>query len=37
VDTRPPKSGRALEKAGFAMVREVEDADEAGNVVLVTD
>jgi Phage integrase family len=37
VDTRPPKSGRVLEKAGFAMVREVEDADEAGNVVLVTD
>src|SRR5262245_48416531 len=28
-----PQSGRVLEKAGFAMVREMDDADEAGNVV----
>jgi RimJ/RimL family protein N-acetyltransferase len=30
-----PQSGRALEKSGFAMVRETEDADAAGNVVRV--
>ena len=27
-----PESGRVLEKAGFAMVREMDDTDEAGNV-----
>jgi RimJ/RimL family protein N-acetyltransferase len=32
-----PESGRVLEKAGFAMVRDMEDADEAGNVVHVTE
>jgi RimJ/RimL family protein N-acetyltransferase len=28
-----PQSGRVLVKAGFALVREMDDADEAGNVV----
>ena len=28
-----PESGRVLEKAGFAMVREMDDTDEAGNAV----
>ena len=28
-----PASGRVLEKAGFARVGEVDDADEEGNVV----
>jgi RimJ/RimL family protein N-acetyltransferase len=32
-----PQSGRVLEKAGFAMVREMDDADEAGNVVRVKE
>ena len=32
-----PQSGRVLEKAGFARVREIEDADEAGNVVRVEE
>ena len=27
-----PESGRVLEKAGFAMVREMDDTDEAGTV-----
>jgi hypothetical protein len=27
-----PQSGRVLEKAGFPLVREMDDADEAGNV-----
>ena len=30
-----PQSGRVLEKAGFAMAREIDDADESGNVVRV--
>ena len=30
-----PASGRALEKAGFAMVREMDDADDEGNVARV--
>ena len=32
-----PQSGRVLEKAGFAVVQEMEDADEAGNVVRVKE
>jgi RimJ/RimL family protein N-acetyltransferase len=32
-----PRSGRVLEKAGFAMVREMNDSDEAGNVVRVKE
>ena len=32
-----PRSGRVLEKAGFARGREMEDADEAGNVVRVEE
>jgi RimJ/RimL family protein N-acetyltransferase len=32
-----PQSGRVLEKAGFAMVREIDDADEEGNVLRVTE
>src|SRR5919109_1021695 len=32
-----PQSGRVLEKAGFAMVREMEDADAEGNVVRVKE
>src|SRR3954447_18869500 len=32
-----PESGRVLEKAGFAMVREIDDADEDGNVVRVQE
>jgi len=32
-----PESGRVLEKAGFAMVREVDDADEDGNAVRVKE
>jgi RimJ/RimL family protein N-acetyltransferase len=32
-----PQSGRVLEKAGFAMVQEMDDADEARNVVRVTE
>jgi RimJ/RimL family protein N-acetyltransferase len=32
-----PQSGRVLEKAGFARVREMEDADEVGNVVRVEE
>jgi RimJ/RimL family protein N-acetyltransferase len=31
------ESGRVLEKAGFAMVREMDDADDAGNVVRVKE
>jgi RimJ/RimL family protein N-acetyltransferase len=30
-----PQSGRVLEKAGFSMVRETDDADKAGNVLRV--
>jgi RimJ/RimL family protein N-acetyltransferase len=32
-----PESGRVVEKAGFAMVREVDDTDEAGNVLRVKE
>jgi RimJ/RimL family protein N-acetyltransferase len=32
-----PESGRVLEKAGFAIVREMDDADEEGNVVRVKE
>ena len=32
-----PQSGRVLEKAGFAMVREMADTDEAGNVLRVKE
>ena len=32
-----PESGRVLEKAGFALVREIDDADEDGNVVRVEE
>ena len=32
-----PESGRVLEKAGFASAREVDDADEDGNVVRVKE
>src|SRR5215207_5827660 len=32
-----PESGRVLEKAGFAMVRQIDDADENGNVVRVEE
>ena len=32
-----PQSGRVLEKAGFALLREMDDADEAGNVVRVNE
>ena len=32
-----PQSGRVLKKAGFARVREIEDADEADNVVRVEE
>jgi RimJ/RimL family protein N-acetyltransferase len=32
-----PESGRVLEKAGFTMGREMDDADEAGNVVRVKE
>ena len=32
-----PESGRVLEKAGFAMVREMDDTDEAGNAVRVKE
>lgn len=32
-----PQSGRVLEKAGFAVVREVDDADESGDVVRVRE
>ena len=32
-----PESGRVVEKAGFAMVREMDDTDEAGNVLLVKE
>jgi RimJ/RimL family protein N-acetyltransferase len=32
-----PESGRVLEKSGFAMVREMDDTDEAGNVVRVKE
>jgi len=32
-----PESGRVLEKAGFAMAREIDDADEDGNVVRVKE
>jgi RimJ/RimL family protein N-acetyltransferase len=32
-----PESGRVLEKVGFAMVREIDDADEEGNVVRVKE
>jgi hypothetical protein len=32
-----PESGRVLEKAGFAMVREIEDTDDTGNVVRVKE
>ena len=32
-----PQSGRVLEKTGFSMVREMDDADEAGNVLRVKE
>ena len=32
-----PESGRVVEKAGFAMVRAVNDTDEAGNVLRVRE
>ena len=32
-----PQSGRVLEKAGFSIVREIDDADEAGNVLRVQE
>src|SRR5215218_8988068 len=32
-----PESGRVVEKAGFSTVREMDDADEAGNVVRVKE
>jgi RimJ/RimL family protein N-acetyltransferase len=32
-----PQSGRVLHKAGFTKVREVDDADEAGNVLRVEE
>src|SRR3954462_7063882 len=32
-----PESARVLEKAGFAMVRETDDADQDGNVVRVQE
>jgi RimJ/RimL family protein N-acetyltransferase len=32
-----PQSGRVLNKAGFTRAREIEDADEAGNVVRVEE
>ena len=32
-----PESGRVVEKAGFSMVREMDDADQAGNVVRVKE
>jgi RimJ/RimL family protein N-acetyltransferase len=32
-----PQSGRVLEKAGFTMGREMDDTDEAGNVVRVKE
>ncbi len=32
-----PESGRVVERAGFAMVREMDDTDEAGNVLRVKE
>ena len=32
-----PQSGRVLEKAGFSMLREADDADDAGNVLRVQE
>jgi RimJ/RimL family protein N-acetyltransferase/ketosteroid isomerase-like protein len=32
-----PQSGRVLEKAGFAFLRDMDDADEAGNVMRVRE
>jgi RimJ/RimL family protein N-acetyltransferase len=32
-----PESGRVVEKAGFAMVRETDDTDEVGNVLRVKE
>ena len=32
-----PESGRVVEKAGFAMVGEMDDTDEAGNVLRVKE
>ena len=32
-----PQSGRVLEKAGFSMMREMDDADETGNVLRVKE
>jgi RimJ/RimL family protein N-acetyltransferase len=32
-----PESGRVVEKAGFAMVRETDDTDEAGNILRVKE
>src|ERR671924_934554 len=32
-----PESGRVVEKAGFSMVREMDDADQAGNVMRVKE
>ena len=32
-----PQSGRVLQKAGFAMAREMDDVDEAGDVMRVKE
>jgi hypothetical protein len=32
-----PQSGRVLEKAGFALVREIDEVDEARNVMRVKE
>lgn len=32
-----PESGRVVEKPGFSLVREMDDADQAGNVVRVKE
>jgi len=32
-----PESGRVVEKAGFAMVREMDDTDEVGNVLRIKE
>ncbi|CAA9545923.1 MAG: hypothetical protein AVDCRST_MAG79-2300, partial [uncultured Thermoleophilia bacterium] len=32
-----PESGRVVEKAGFRMLREIDDVDDEGNVVRVQE
>ena len=32
-----PQSGRVVEKAGFAMLRETDDVDDVGNVLRVME